>query len=278
MNTEHDTRIPVDPSPRGSSGPRSVRIRAWSRFLLGRAAVALGLAAGLVLVSGLGPLLRGVAGPGPGALGAIVLTEPAPLLYPWYVVVLGHTLLLCLLPRGPWPPVVVLAGALLIALAWFSVPAPAPVALPLDPSGGAAGLAAALFGTDAPPAVQEATVGTLARIVFGVLVVCAALMIARDVRAPVGRPRPSRSGAASVAGGACALLAVVALVWSAALLYALVTGDAALRESPFGVFVEPDTLAPGRGWTERGTAALTLVAVPLLYAGVQGTRTLLCRG
>ena len=171
-----------------------------------------------------------------------------------------------------------LAGALLIALAWFSVPAPASVALPPAPSGGAADLAAALFGTDVPPAVQEATVGTLARIVFGLLVVCAAVMIARDVRAPAGRPRSFHSGAASVAAGACALLALVALVWSAALLYTLVTGAPALREGPFGAFVVPDTFAPGRGWAERGAAALTLVAMPLLYAGVQGTRTLLRRG
>lgn len=278
MSTEHDTRVPADPPPRGPSEPRSAAARAWARFLLARASVALGLAAGIVLVSGLGPLLRGVADPGPGVLGAIVLTEPAPLLYPWYAVVLGHALLLCVLPRGPWPPFVVLAGALLIALAWFSVPAPAPVALPPDPSGPSADLAAALFGTDAPPAVQEATVGSLARIVFGILVVCAALMIARDVRAPVGRPRSLHPGAASVAAGACALLALVALVWSAALLYTLVTGDTVLREGPFGAFVEPDTLAPGRGWAERGAAALTLVAIPLLYAGVQGTRTFLRRG
>ncbi|WP_017607828.1 hypothetical protein [Nocardiopsis xinjiangensis] len=278
MSTEHDPRVPAAPPRRGPSRPRGALIRAWARFLLGRTAVALGLAAGLVLVSGLGPLLRGVADPGPGALGAIVLTEPAPLLYPWYAVVLGHALLLCLLPRGPWPPFAALAGALLIALAWFSVPAPASVALSPAPSGGAADLAAALFGTDAPPAVQEATVGALARIVFGLLVVCAALMIARDVRAPAVRPPSFRSGAASVAAGACALLALVALVWSAALLYTLVTGGAALREGPFGAFVVPDTFAPGRGWAERGAAALTLVAMPLLYAGVQGTRTLLRRG
>lgn len=278
MSTEHDTHVPADPPPRGPSEPRSALVRAWARFLLGRTAVALGLAVGLVLVSGLGPLLRGVAEPGPGVFGAIVLTEPAPLLYPWYPVVLGHALLLCLLPRGPWPPFVVLAGALLIALARFSVPVPAPVALPPAPSGGAADLAAALFGADAPPAVQEVTVGALARIVFGVLVVCAALMSARDVRAPVGRPRSFRSGTASVAAGACALLALAALVWSAALLYTLVTGDAALRDAPFGAFVEPDTLAPGRGWAERSAAALTLVALPLLYTGVQGTRTLRGRG
>ena len=278
MSTEHDIRASASPPSRLPSEPRSTRARAWARFLLGRAAVALGLAAGLVLVSGLGPLLRGVADPGPGALGAIVLTEPAPLLYPWYAVVLGHAFLLCLLPRGPRPSFVVLAGALLIALAWFSVPAPAPVALPPAPSGGAADLAAALFGTDAPPAVQEATAGTLARIVFGVLVVCAALMIARDVRAPAGQPCSLHPWTASLAAGACALLALVALVWSTALLYTLVTGDAALREGPFGAFVEPDTLAPGRGWAERGAAALTLVAIPLLYAGVQGTRTFLRRG
>lgn len=71
---------------------------------------------------------------------------------------------------------------------------------------------------------------------------------------------------------------LAALMWSPALLYTLVTGDAALREGPFGVFVEPDTLAPGRGWVERGAAAPTLVAVPLLCAGVQGIRTLLRRG
>ena len=104
MSTEHDTHVPTDPPPCGPSRPRGALIRAWARFLLGRAAVALGLAAGLVLVSGLGPLLRGVVDPGPGVLGTIVLTEPAPLLYPWYAVVLGHALLLCLLPRGPWPP------------------------------------------------------------------------------------------------------------------------------------------------------------------------------
>ncbi len=240
--------------------------------------MALGLAAGLVLVSGLGPLLRGLAEPGPGVLDAIVLTEPAPLLYPWYAVVLGHALLLCLLPRGPWPPFVVLAGALLLVLAWFSVPAPSPVALPPDPSGGAAELASALFGADAPPAAQEVTAGALARIVFGVLVVCAALMIARDVRAPVTRPRPSRSGAALVAAGASALFALVALVWSAALLYTLVTGGTALRGGPFGPWMAPDTFAPGRGWAERSAAALTLVALPLLYTGVQVTRTLLRRG
>lgn len=85
-------------------------------------------------------------------------------------------------------------------------------------------------------------------------------------------------GRAAVALGPAAALLLAALMWSPALLYTLVTGDAALREGPFGVFVEPDTLAPGRGWVERGAAAPTLVAVPLLCAGVQGIRTLLRRG
>ncbi|MBE2997508.1 hypothetical protein IDM40_02150 [Nocardiopsis sp. HNM0947] len=268
------------PSPAEPRTPLRARIGAWARFLLGRAAVALVLAAGLVLVSGAGPLLRDAADPGPGVLGAIVLTEPAPLMYPWYAVVLAHALLLCLLPRGPWPVFVFAAAVVVTALAWLSVPAPDPVALPPEPSGGAADLAAALFGTDAPPAAQEVTAGSLARIVFGVLVLSAAVMIARDVRAP--RPDrapgpPRRTTGTLVAAGVCALLALVALVWTAALLYTLATGDPSLREGRLGAFVEPDTLAPGRGWAERSAAALTLVALPLLYAGVQGARTLLRR-
>ncbi|WP_017615786.1 hypothetical protein [Nocardiopsis salina] len=275
-----ETPAPAQAGPPELRARLRARIGAWARFLVGRAGVALGLAAGLVLVSGAGPLLRDTADPGPGVLGAIVLTEPAPLMYPWYAVVLGHALLLCLLPRGPWAVFVFAAALVVTALAWLSVPAPDTVALPPDPSGSAVDLASVLFGADAPPAVQEATAGSLARIVLGVLLLSAAVMIARDVRAPLPDRSPGRSRRTRgtlVAVGACALLALVALVWTAALLYTLATGDPALREGSLGAFVEPDTLAPGRGWAERSAAALTLVALPLVYAGVQGTRTLLGR-
>lgn len=265
----------MDDPPSTTQGER---IRAWWIFLLGRVGAALLLSVGLVLVASAGMVLRWLVNPSEGDLETIVFTEPAPLLHTWYPIVLVHSLLVVLLPRGPWSPLVVCAAALFTVLVWVGPEAPNPIATPGAPDGDAAVLAGALFGWDTPPLQHPPGVAGVARTILGVLLVCAAVMVARDFRRPRSRPRSSRGGRSRLrrpAGVLCALVAVCVAAWVVLLAFVAVTGGTAVLDGALSPITALFTPVPTEGRWQELLFGLVFVLFPVGYAAVHAARSLL---
>lgn len=254
------------------------RLRAWGLFLLGRVGAALMLAVGLTLVASAGVLLRWLVDPNEGDLETTVFTEAVPLLHTWYLVVLAHALLVVLLPRGPWEPLVVCTAVLFVVLAWVGLEAPSPVATPGAPDGNAAALAGALFGWDTPPLQNPPGVAGVARTILGVLLTCAAVMVARDFRRPRSGSRPSRAGGSKTrrsAGALCAFVAVGVAAWMVVLALVVGTGaTAVLDDVPSPVVVLFTPIPAEERWQEL-LFGLVFLLLPVGYAAAHAARSLL---